>query len=380
MKRTVSILTLLIATLIVTNSSHAAYDLPLSREKALAWVTTLRVRNGVTYDWVAVNETATYGYSYDNALAIIAYTSLQDLGSAHVLLGFLSRYQLADGSFYDSMFQATGAARNATRSSGNQAWVLYAIAFYTHQTGDTTYLPMADRIASWLIARQDPNDGGITGGLNSNGSERLWTSTEHNLDAYFAFKLYSIVTNNSFYLDVANRCRAWLLNVGWNAAENRFNTGENDPSKFLDAQSLGAIFMNDIGDISKRNALLKYADRNFRTRKTFRSGNRRWTYQGYEYGSRDGSLWWEGTEQMAIAHGRSGSPSRELNYINHILVSDDPSFIGSDNDGDGGYQYAMSPGTHQLGTLEQPSPGLWLLFAINDYLKDRPTLFYPTIY
>jgi succinyl-diaminopimelate desuccinylase len=91
---------------------------------------------------------------------------------------------------------------------------------------------MADRIANWLVSRQDPNDGGITGGLNSDGSERLWTSTEHNLDAYFALKLYSVVTSNSFYLDKANRCKGWLLNVGWNAAEKRFNTGENDPSKF----------------------------------------------------------------------------------------------------------------------------------------------------
>lgn len=370
---------LLLSLFIVTNS-EAAYNLALERQKALNWVNQQRVRNGTTYPWVAVTATATYGYTYDNALAIIAYTSVGDLESAKALLGFLIQYQLPDGSFYDSMFQANGAVRNATRSSGNQAWALYAIAFYTHQTSDAAYLPMADRLANWLISRQDPADGGITGGLNTNGSERLWTSTEHNLDAYFALKLYSVVANNSFYLDKANRCKDWLLNVGWNAAEQRFNTGENDPSKFLDAQSLGTIFMNDIGDLTKRSTLLKYANRNFKTRKIFQVGSKRQTYWGYEYGSKDGSLWWEGTEQMAMAYGRAGSSASELNYINYILNSDNPTLPGSDNDGDGGFQYAMAPGTNQLGTLEQPSPGLWLIFAINDYLKDRPTVFYPTVY
>jgi len=379
MKKTVAFFSLLVSIFIVTTQA-LAYDLALERQKALNWVSLQRVRNGVTYDWVAVNDTATYGYTYDNALAIIAYTAVGKLDDARALLNFLSRYQLSDGSFYDSMFQATGTVRNATRSSGNQAWALYAVAFYTHQTGDSVYLPMADRIASWLIARQDPADGGITGGLNSNGSERLWTSTEHNLDIYFALKLYGVVTNNAYYLDKANRCKDWLLNVGWNSAENRFNTGENDPSKFLDPQSIGVIFMNDIGDLTKRNALLKYADRNFGTRKSFGSGSVRQSYSGYEYGSKDGSLWWEGTEQMAIAYGRSGSGSKELNLVNHILASDDPTRLGSDNDGDGGLQYSMVSGTNQLGTVEQPSPGLWLIFAINDYLKDQPTLFYPTVY
>jgi len=379
MKKVIALLSLLTLITAVTNV-EAAYDLALERQKALNWVNQQRVRSGTTYDWVAVTATATYGYTYDNALAIIAYTSLGDLASARALLSFLSRYQFSDGSFYDAMFQTNGAVRNAARSSGNQAWALYAISFYTHQTGDISYLPTADRIANWLIARQDPNDGGITGGVNANGSERLWTSTEHNLDAYFALTLYGVVTNNSFDLDKATRCKNWLLNVGWNAAEQRFNTGENDPSKFLDPQSLGSVFMSDIGDITKRNALLKYADKNFRTRKTFRNGPTVQNYIGYEYGARDGSLWWEGTEQMAMAYGRGGSASGELNYINHILNSDNPSLLGSDNNGNGGYQYSMTPGTNLLGTLEQPSSGLWLIFAINDYLKDRPTVFYPTIY
>ena len=379
MKKTITGLLLLALAFVVTNA-EAAYDLASERQKALNWVSQQRLRNGTTYNWVAVNATATYGYTYDNALAVVAYTSLGDLASARAILGFLAQYQLPDGSFYDSMFQTNGAVRSATRSSGNQAWVLYAIAFYTHQTGDASYLSMADRLANWLIARQDPADGGITGGLNSDGSARLWTSTEHNLDAYFALKLYGVVTSNAFYLDGATRCKNWLLNVGWNAAEKRFNNGENDPAKFLDGQSLGTIFMNDIGDFEKRGTLLKYTDQNFRIRKVFQIGSKRQIYWGYEYGSKDGSLWWEGTEQMAVAYGRSGSGARELDGINHILNSDNPTLLGSDNNGNGGFQYAMAAGTNQLGTVEQPSSGLWLILAINDYLKDRPTVFYPTIY
>ena len=378
MKRLAVIFVLVLSTVVVVNVAFA-YDLASEREKAADWVSGLRVRDGVTYDWVAVTDTATYGYTYDNALAIIAYTSLGDLESARDLLGFLSQYQLPDGSFYDSMFQANGQRRNASRSSGNQAWAFYAIAFYTHQTGDTRYLSMADRVADWLVIRQDPSDGGMTGGLNANGSERHWTSTEHNVDAYFAFKLYSVVRNDSYYLDIANRCKDWLLNVGWNAAERRFNTGENDPSKFVDAQSLGSIFLNDIGDFEKQKAVLKYTQRNFRTKKKFSQGKDRQGYSGFSYEAKDGSFWWEGTVQMAIASGRVGATRHESKYINQILMSDDPSKLGSDNDGDGGFQYALEGGKHQLGTIEQPSPGLWLILAINDYLEDKPTVFYPTV-
>ncbi len=353
-------------------SPVSAYNFSAKRDQALNWVSLQRVRGGTTYNWVAVNETATYGYTYDNALAVIAYTTAGQLVDARALQGFLSQYQLSDGCFYDAMFQANGLARGTQRSSGNQAWALYAIAFYTQQTGDPFYLSMGDRVASWLLARQDPSDGGITGGINSNGTERAWTSTEHNVDAYFAFKLYYTVTGNSLYLDAANRCKDWLLNVGWNAAESRFNTGENDPSVFLDAQSLGALFMKDIGDSQKQNALLRYIQQNFYTVKTYQRNGKTQVYSGYEYAPHDGSLWWEGTEQVDRA---ALSRAQKGRFISLMLVSDDPRRAGLDNDGDGGYQYSMEAGTYHLGTLEQPSSGLWLIFAINDYLGDRPTVF-----
>ncbi|MFH1857932.1 MAG: hypothetical protein ABH845_03395, partial [Candidatus Omnitrophota bacterium] len=292
---------------------------------------------------------------------------------ARQLLGFLTGHQLADGSFYDAMYQATGSPASTARSSGNQAWALYAMAFYIHQTGDTRYIPMANRLANWLMARQDPADGGITGGINPNGSVRTWTSTEHNIDAYFAFKLYRVVTDNPVHLNTAHQCRDWLLNVAWNDAEQRFNTGENDPSRYLDPQTLGVLFMNDIGDFAKRDSLLTYIEQNFATEKTFTNGSVTQTYYGFEYAWQDASFWWEGVEQTAVAYGHAGNNTKKEDYMLQLIRSDEIGRLGSDNDGDGGFQYALEAGTQGLSTEEQPSPGLWLIFAINGYMKDHPS-------
>lgn len=356
-----------------------AYDLVVERERAMNWVHARR--NGT--NWVAVGEGSDIGYTYDNALMMIAYTAARDFINARDLLNFLQAYQLADGSWYDGMQQTTGAGVALARSSGNQAWVLYAICFYTYQTGDRSYLPMAEEVASWLIARQD-TDGGITGGISASGTERTWTSTEHNLDAYFAFKLLYHLTANAPYRDARDRCKNWLLQVAWNNPEGRFNRGEDDPVKTLDANSWGSLFLDDIGDSPKQASVIAHIEASYSITTVRQHGQGEVTYTGFREKVQDetgyGQHWQEGTVQMAVAYLRVEQPNVGVSYVEEVIKSDDPAFaIGhrdEDNDGDGGKQYFLT-GSATTNLIEKPPAGLWQIFAINEYLGDRSKVFFP---
>lgn len=362
-------------------ASSWAYDLAAERDKAMTWVDARR--NGT--DWVAVNETSSTGYTYDNALPIIAYTMAGDSLNAQDILGFLNVHQLGDGSWYDSMNQTNGAGVNTARSSGNQAWAMYAICFYADQTGDHTYLPMAERVATWLIARQDSSDGGITGGLDAAGAERTWTATEHNVEGYFAFKLLYHLTGNASYQNAMNNCKNWLLNVAWNSAEGRFNRGEGDPLKYLDPNTLGSLFLNDIQDYAKQDAAIAHIDATYYVMTTRTNGPVQTFYEGFKEKAVDDAEgaakhWQEGTEQVSVTYLRKGRSFDGFYYITEVIKSDDPAFdIGhpdDDNDGDGGKLYYMT-GTVADGLIEKPPAGLWQIFATNEYLGDRQKIFYP---
>ncbi len=354
-------------------------ELRTKRTEALTWVDARR--NGG--DWVAATETADFGYTYDNALMVIAYVMGGDAGSAVPILDFLAAHQLPDGSWYDAVRQATGAGIVLARSSGNQAWAIYAICVYTDQTGDFTYLPVAHKAASWLIARQDLSDGGVTGGLNSDGTVRPWTSTEHNIDAYFALKLLYRLSRRSEHWYAMNRCKSWLLNVAWNAAEGRFNRGENDTLQALDANTLGSLFLHDIGEYAKEASAIAHLDTYWLLTERFRRG-KRVRYEGFKDHVLDeegnpGRHWQEGTEQAAVSYLRRGQgPARY--YIQEVVKSDDPNFLighsDDDNDGDRGLLYYMT-GDEATGLVEKPAPGIWMIFAINEYLGDREKIFYP---
>jgi len=356
------------------------YNLVEERQEALAWIDSLRKNYSDSAGWVVVNETSNRGYVYDNALAIIAYTIAGDYSAAEEILDFLKMAQTSEGSFYDSILYSNPWSADAAMHSGNQAWVLYAINFYMYKTGNlgvnNSYLTMAEDVAEWLMARQDPSDGGIVG-----GKYITWTSTEHNIDAYFAFKLlynlprrFSNLSFNEDYSNAMEGCKNWLLNVGWNSSQLRFNRGENDPYKSLDPQTWGSLFLNDIGDYTKQNQAVDYVHDTFSV-STTRYGYNTQTYNGFkenEYGNH----WLEGTMQMSVALLRSGDLDEARFYVDEVIRSDDPAYASGhpndDNDGDGGKQYFM------VGTTdEQPGTVLWEIFAINEILGDQEVIFFP---
>jgi len=385
-------------------SSSVWYNLGNEKRSMFDWINLLRKREVGGPGWIVVNDKPdTYhGYVYDNALAIIAYTmeglrygDPEEYAKARDILSFFLRYQRSDGSFNDMMYINGETDPGLRRHSGNQAWVLYAINFYMYKTGDlgpnNAYFHMATEIAEWLMDRQD-SDGGIKGGLEANGNAIPWTSTEHNIDSYFAFRLFYYLSQsleisnfpfdefNEEYLATMNGCKNWLLSEGWNSYQGRFNTGENDYTEYLDPQTWGSLFLHDIGEFEmQENLILEYAKPTFAVTTSRGSGDDVEEYSGFKEHV-NGNHWLEGTMQMSVALLRMGEWTEARSYIYEVVKSDDPDHASGDpnddNDGDGGAQYYMTGNIigEQAGTV------LWEIFAINEHFDAWNIVFFPVGY
>ncbi len=153
---------------------------------------------GVIEDWAFI---------YDQALAVNCFLLAEDVPRAKKILNFFSR-MMSQGyaGFYNAYFFDSGEVAEYTVHCGPNIWAGIAAMQYQHKTGDSSYLPLAEAIAGWLIALQDQDPaGGLRGGPDFD-----WFATEHNLDAYAFFDMLHRLTNKDKY-DVARRKTAsWL--------------------------------------------------------------------------------------------------------------------------------------------------------------------------
>ena len=153
---------------------------------------------GIVKDWAFI---------YDQALTVTAFLLFDDVDGAKNILNFFQRNLKNDfqgfpnGYYYDS-----GDVSEWTVHSGPNIWVGIAIMQYSNRTGDYYYLPMARRIADWIIMMQnkDPK-GGIKG-----GPDLTWFATEHNLDAYAFFDMLIQVTGEEKYVIAKKKVFSWL--------------------------------------------------------------------------------------------------------------------------------------------------------------------------
>ncbi len=116
---------------------------------------------------------------------------------------------------------------------GANAWVIMAITFYELQTGDDTYRSMALKGLNWIESYRDsdpnsPSFGGVAMGrvwhwwrveetINTTYGFTDWPIfvTEHNLDAYAAFRGIAHLTGDETYDETADQIKAFLLRELW---------------------------------------------------------------------------------------------------------------------------------------------------------------------
>lgn len=153
---------------------------------------------GIVKDWAFI---------YDQALIITAYLLFDDVDGAKEVLNFFQRNLKDDfQGFHNGYYYDSGDVSEWTVHCGPNIWLGIAIMQYANRTGDYYYLPMARKIADWLITVQDKDPkGGLKG-----GPEFSWFATEHNLDAYAFYDMLVQVTGEEKYVIAKKKVFSWL--------------------------------------------------------------------------------------------------------------------------------------------------------------------------
>lgn len=292
-------------------------------------------------------------YTYDNAMAMLAYLSrcdTQSLRRARMLGDAFVYAQTHDRRFHDGRLRnaySTGeiSRRNIVRLpgsldgpndlswnedeyqmgtyTGEMAWVILAWLNYRELTGDTRYDSSAIRLGQWI--RDSTYDSlrqpyGYMGGYLGFGPQPLdtlpkkehWKSTEHNIDVYVAFKKLYLATGNPNWMDWAND--AWdFVDSMWSGTH--FVAGTTDSGQVnlfapLDAQPWALLARPDTA--SAYDTCLTWARANC----FFDS-----TYTGFGFSSQQDTLrgiWWEGTAQMVAAYRLRADSNRVDTFLTQL--------------------------------------------------------------
>ncbi|MEI8176820.1 MAG: hypothetical protein WCG78_08150, partial [Candidatus Omnitrophota bacterium] len=231
-----------------------------------------------------VEDTVEYSYTYDDAMAAMAFISSGDYVSARKILdAFLQKGPLSEGGF-SNLYNSTTGVSLGILAVGHNAYLVQAINRYYRQTHDARYNALARTVADYILTQQ-ALDGGIYGRAGV-----TWKSTENNLAAFTAIWSLGSAQNLISYGQKAMLIHDFLLNKCWDGT--RFLTGENDTMIVTDTQALGGMIL---GQSFKNGA---YWVRDYTgTTKTYQGKS----VTGYDENTDRDTVWTEGTLQEAMA-------------------------------------------------------------------------------
>ncbi len=284
-------------------------------------------------------------YTYDNALALLAYLArgdADDLRRARIL---------ADSFVYAAnhdRFHNDGRLRNAysggdlmvppgwepngrigtvrapgywlcsdnswvevesglSSNMGNIAWVMIALAAAGQQFNTSDYLDAAIGLGEWVETncRDERGAGGYSAGIRETAEDQFalkYKSTEHNLDVNVAFwRLYAI-TKDAVWRERALHAKSFVESM-WDEREGKFHTGTdnsgitiNEEVVPLDVQALSILTLRNEESLYIR--ALKYAELHHRVN------------NGFDFNRDKDGIWYEGTAQMAAAYQQVGQQEK----------------------------------------------------------------------
>lgn len=292
-----------------------------------------------------VEDRTDYSYTYDNALATMAFLSAGDrLSAQRVLDGFVGIGPAPGGGFLHR-YRTTGAGAGGILATGHNAYLLQAMSLFSWRTGDHRYDVTARGIADFLLTLQDNTDGGIFGRTGVS-----WKSTENNLAAYSAIANLALVQNLSAYGVRATQIGDFLVRECWNGT--RFLTGKNDPMIVTDVQALGTQILG----VAYSNGSFWVESYTKATRRY--SGKKQVT--GFDLNTDRDTVWTEGTLQQTLAFWLAGDNTRFGFYRTEAekLVQSS-----------GGFWAASNRGTTGFGEFferwQAVAPTAWYVFVSN---------------
>lgn len=382
LKRSIYLTVFLICVILSAGKVVAEEPLPEQRndvERAYNWLEMQQSTNRTFFFFTSGLLPSYEGwadcFTYDQALACIAFVKHGDFKKARLILDFYNKTYEGEikkyGKFigYSDAYKKNGAW-GETWAAGPNAWLLIAIEQYTYYKKDLKYLELAKKIADWLISLEAA-DGGIIGGYYGNHEPMTWIAAEHNFDCYTAFRDLGILTGDDRYLKVAKEIKLWLENGAWNKEQNRFNMGKDNPNFATDLSSWAVLSLG-----KKYGPTLDFAIEKSLTKKLYKVkdveiegfdfGS---TYEKSHYPDKD-AVWLEGTGQMVLAFDRAG----RIEEKNHFLAELDKTLTQSPKyKNASGLPYATNKGTPAYGSWlmeDKPlcvSSTAWYIFAKENY-------------
>ncbi|MBP7217254.1 MAG: PilZ domain-containing protein, partial [Candidatus Omnitrophica bacterium] len=148
-------------------------------DKMLVWLKTHQnPRTGLVVSFEGDNDLSRWAFTYDQALAVIAFSRFGDLERAKkILLFYQNKAKRMDGKLLNAYYVDDGVPAEFMVHNGPNIWMAIAALHYTKRSNDTRFLGMAEQIAQSVMKMQEQDkDGGIRGGPNV-----PWYATEHNL-------------------------------------------------------------------------------------------------------------------------------------------------------------------------------------------------------
>lgn len=298
-------------------------------------------------------------YTYDNAMAIIAFLASGDSPRAKLIADAIIYAQNHDRYYTDGRlrngYQAgelilppgwtpngiSGTVRMpgwwdttytnwyedqyvVSSNTGNMAWAMLGLLAYYQIEGGSQYLESAITMGEWIenYMRDIRGNGGYMGGYEGwEPSPTLlsFKSTEHNLDLYAAFTRLYQITGEAKWQTRAQFARNFVLTM-WDSTEGKFWTG-TDPDGVttnqtpipLDVQEWTLLSLLDLPD--SYQAGLTYAENNHKIPGIW----------GFDFNTDRDGIWYEGTSQMATVYMLTGQEEKAGNVISTINVGRAPS-------------------------------------------------------
>ena len=297
------------------------------------------------------------GFTYDNALALLAFLSVGETQRAKLIAEAIVYAQAHDRSFVDGRIRnayqggdltlpqgwmprgKVGLVRMPGRyepkkkqwledefqvstHTGNVAWAMLALLALYEVAGGEQYLTAVTKMGNWIeyCCRDSRGAGGYTGGLagwESAQSKLLYKSTEHNIDLYPAFQRLYLITGEKHWRERAEHAKSFILSM-WDPMEGKFWTGTNNDGITvnkavipLDTQTWAVLALKEKG-IPYWNAL-QYAEDHHKVG------------VGYDFNIKDrDGVWYEGTGQMASAYLEVGKNKKAETIIQFLRASLSP--------------------------------------------------------
>jgi hypothetical protein len=401
-----AILMLVQLTLLPIGRVNAAADYPLASDRAYTW---LKAQQDLTAgfaadgmvdsfdDWWNANDRIQIVYTYDQAVAAIAFMLKNDRVRAEKLLTKMSQFQDPDGSWINSYWW-NGAGEEIRKHVGPVAWMSMAYMMYEKKYGSTTYRTTVKKSLDWIVSFQKPN-GGISGGTTTWDNpgvvtNEVWTSTEHNQDVYNLLLYYANIfpDRTTTYNNAATGVKSFLDNVVWNDTLKRWNGGWKnntnliDPFVPMDVNPWGVLalglsgtrdYKQSIAFVDNANGSGTPASPKYVHTLTYDGAGNLMTAYDFDWqydcaaattptggpnGQKCADIWLEGSAFMSTAHFMNGNTAKANSILDEIIKKQ-----GTSGTLLGGLPYSLKASNNNYWQMKQEnsvSSTGWLIIAI----------------